>query len=260
MNTRTDDWEAVWAEYDSRAGSPRFQAHTPWYMDPDYAGGQEPSVAESGGRGRPFVMLATMAMVVLAFMLNIRLVPEAPAQVAAWQPLHGAPAAPVAMLSLGAPAEAASTMPARASATSSFGDLLQLPPPDWVQASAAPAPAAPERAATAAVSARQRLAARDTHSRHAQARPPGRLVAAHDLPDQLCAPAPARQQQAAARPHHRQAVAAAGSRPAGAAAVAATQARVGKAQVTTHAPAPRQSAALAMAGAPRAPPGAHARS
>jgi hypothetical protein len=172
MNTRTNDWEAVWAEYDARAGAPTWQSHTPWYMDPAYVEAQEPTPEEGGGGGRPFMVLASLAVVLLAFMLNIRFVPEHPVHAAApWQPV----VAPVAMVSFGTPAEAAPTPPPIAT-MSDFGDLLALPPPEWVRAEAAPVSPAQVQAALDAVllggaaPPREALANREARPRQAFAR------------------------------------------------------------------------------------------
>jgi len=261
MTTDKSDWEAVWAEYDARAGAPQFQAHTPWYMDPDYVGGQEAATDEPGRRGRPLLAVASVAVMLLAFMLNIQWVPEAPRQVAAWQPVMQEPAQPVARLTLGATAEAAPAMPATEPVPSEFGTLLSLPAPQWVRADVASPAAEPDKPAAAAhharrpAAARQRLAAHEARPRSAQARPPARLAAVATLPDRLCAPTPSRAQHAQAPAPRQQNLAAIAAKPAQHAAAA--PARAGKAPTASrNAGAGHPAGTLAMAGAARAPPAA----
>ncbi len=283
MTTRTDDWETVWAEYDARAGAPRWQAHTPWYMDPSYVLAQEPTPEEGGGRGRPFMVLASMTIVFMVFMLNIRFVPEAPLLAPSpWQPVE----APVALVSFGAPAEASPSTPRRA-APSDFGALLDLPPPGWVRAEptaplptvaldtallqfAAPghqavagnetklpqagAPGSHRRQTALRGSARPRSAQALLRREQPVARRAEQLAATLPMPDQLCAPAP-RPQAEAGTPRRR---AAAQASPGGTQAAASTATRGphprGVAAASVGHDGPSRLANMAAAGAPRAPP------
>jgi hypothetical protein len=168
MSGATNGWDDVWADYDARTGrAPRPAAATHWYMEPDYADTAEQAAPPSRG-GRPLGMmaLASLAVVMLVMMLNLRFAPD-PAQRLAGNP---APRA-LPVLSIASPAEASTSptpaLPIQAVALPEpmFGELLAVPPPSWVRpeairaaALAAPVPSAAGKAAARRESQRRHAA------------------------------------------------------------------------------------------------------
>lgn len=164
MAAASNGWDEVWAEYDARSGlAPAPAPATHWYMEPDYADTAEQGAPPSRGRPAGTMALASLAVMALVMMLNLRFAPD-PAQ-----RLAGSPAPrSVPVLSLASPAMASTSeapvlLPPPAGEPS-FGELAALPPQDWVRpeairAAALAAPAPREARGEARRTRPQRLAA-----------------------------------------------------------------------------------------------------